>query len=186
MDVTHPVDPATIFDDKRAYLEAYQARKRDVIATSGGAGSGPRVDLLAELQDWWHPLLEQADMICAGINQPVLLDCEDEQLVIDFEQRVVRRPIEDENPRYQFAIPRELVDHLVHEHVDDWVNELFLSMRFTRPAARARTTTTSTPGSSASTGRAAAVRRRASTRSTGRPRARSSWPATTSSAAART
>jgi len=131
MDLTHPVDPATIFDDKRAYLEAYQARKRDVIADERARWKRPRVDLLAELQDWWHPLLEQADMICAGINQPVLLDCEDEQLVIDFEQRVVRRPVDDENPRYQFAVPRELIDHLVHDKIDDWVNELFLSMRFT-------------------------------------------------------
>ena len=131
MDLTHPVDPATIFDDKRAYLEAYQARKRDVIADERARWVRPRVDLLAELQEWWHPLLEQADMICAGINQAVLLDCEDEQVVIDFEGRVVRRPTEDENPRYQFAVPRELVDHLVHDRVDDWVNELFLSMRFT-------------------------------------------------------
>jgi len=131
MDLTHPVDPATIFDDKRAYLEAYQARKRDVIADERARWKRPRVDLLAELQEWWHPLLEQADMICAGINQPVLLDCEDEQLVIDFEQRVVRRPVDDENPRYQFAVPRELIDHLVHDKIDDWVNELFLSMRFT-------------------------------------------------------
>ena len=131
MDVTHPVDPATIFDDKRAYLEAYQARKRPVIADERARWQRPRVDLLAELQAWWNPLLEQADMICAGIDQPVLLDCEDEQIVIDFEERVVRRPREDENPRYQFAVPRDLVDHLVHDKVDDWVNELFLSMRFT-------------------------------------------------------
>jgi UDP-MurNAc hydroxylase len=131
MDLTHPVDPASIFDDKRAYLEAYQARKRPVIEDERRRWVRPRVDLLPELQAWWDPLLEQADMICAGIGQPVLLDCEDEQVVIDFEQRVVRRPIEDENPRYQFAVPRELIDHLVHDQVDDWVNELFLSMRFT-------------------------------------------------------
>ena len=131
MDLTHPLDPATIFDDKRAYLEAYRARKRDVIADERARWVRPRVDLLAELQEWWNPLLEQADMICAGINQPVLLDCEDEQVVIDFEQRVVRRPADEENPRYQFAVPRELIDHLVHDKVDDWVNELFLSMRFT-------------------------------------------------------
>ena len=131
MDVTHPVDPATIYDDKRAYLEAYQARKRPVIDDERQRWIRPRVDLLPALQDWWHPLLEQADMICAGIAQPVLLDCEDEQVVIDFEQRVVRRPEDGENPRYQFAVPRALIDHLVHDRIDDWVNELFLSMRFT-------------------------------------------------------
>ena len=88
------------------------------------------MDLLPELKTWWDPLLEQADMICAGIDQPVLLDVGDERIVIDFATREVRRPLEDEDPRYQFAIDRELVDHLVREHVEDWVNELFLSMRF--------------------------------------------------------
>jgi UDP-MurNAc hydroxylase len=129
-DVRHPVEPATIFDDKRAYLEAYQARKRPVIAAERASWKGPRVDVFTELAAWWDPLLEQADLICAGVNQPVLLDIGDEQLIIDFVERRVRRPLPDENPRYQFLIERELVDHLVREHVEDWVNELFLSMRF--------------------------------------------------------
>lgn len=129
-DVAHPVEPATIFGDKRAYLAAYQARKRDVIASERRRWEGPRVDLLAELQAWWGPLLEQADMICAGINDQVLLDVGDERIVLDFVDRVVRRPAADEDPRYQFTIPRALVDHLVRERIDDWVNELFLSMRF--------------------------------------------------------
>jgi UDP-MurNAc hydroxylase len=129
-DVTHPVDPAPIFADKKAYLEAYQARKAPVIAAERAAWQGPRVDLLPELKDWWDPLLEQADMICAGIDQPVLVDVGDERIVIDFATREVRRPLEVEDPRYQFFIDRELVDHLVREHVEDWVNELFLSMRF--------------------------------------------------------
>ena len=129
-DVTHPVDPFPIFADKRAYLEAYQARKAPVIAAERAAWQGARVDLLPELKAWWDPLLEQADMICAGIDQPVLLDVGDERIVIDFATREVRRPIDDEDPRYQFFIERELVDHLIREHVEDWVNELFLSMRF--------------------------------------------------------
>ena len=69
-------------------------------------------------------------MICAGIDQPVLLDVGDEKVVLDFAQRAIRRPVEGEDPRYQFFVDRELVDHLVREHVEDWVNELFLSMRF--------------------------------------------------------
>ncbi len=129
-EVRHAVDPATIFGDKRAYLEAYQARKRPSIEDERARWARPRVDLLPSLQAWFDPLLEQADMICAGIDQPVLLDCEDEQIVIDFAERRVRRPVPDENPRYQFAIAREFIDHLVHDHVEDWVNELFLSMRF--------------------------------------------------------
>jgi UDP-MurNAc hydroxylase len=129
-DVRHPVDPATIFGDKRAYLEAYQARKRAVIADERARWVRPRVDLLPALQEWFDPLLEQADMICAGIDLPVLLDCTDEQVVIDFHERRVRRPTDGEDPRYQFTVARDLIDHLVHDHVEDWVNELFLSMRF--------------------------------------------------------
>ena len=129
-DVAHPVDPSTIFADKRAYLDAYQARKRPVIEAERAAWQGHRVDLLAELQAWWGPLIEQADMICSGIDQPVLLDVGDERVVIDFAERVIRRPFAGEDPRYQFFVERELVDHLVREHVEDWVNELFLSMRF--------------------------------------------------------
>ena len=56
MDVTHPVDPATIYDDKRAYLEAYQARKRPVIEDERRRWQRPRVDLLAELQDVVAPV----------------------------------------------------------------------------------------------------------------------------------
>ena len=137
IDVTHPVDPATIFDDKRAYLEAYQARKRARDRGRARAlGAARGWTSCAELQAWWDPLLEQADMICAGIDQPVLLDCGDERIVIDFAQRVVRRPLDDEDPRYQFAVAARTRRPPRPRHVDDWVNELFLSMRFTRPSAR--------------------------------------------------
>ena len=70
-------------------------------------------------------------MICAGIDQPVLLDVGDEQVVIDFARAA--RPSAASPTRTRAtssSSPRELVDHLVREHVEDWVNELFLSMRF--------------------------------------------------------
>ena len=130
-DVEHPVDPATIFADKRAYLEAYQARKRPVIEAERAALAAARGSTCCpSSRRGGDRCIEQADMICAGIDQPVLLDVGDERVVLDFAERVIRRPIEGEDPRYQFFIDRELVDHLVREHVEDWVNELFLSMRF--------------------------------------------------------
>jgi UDP-MurNAc hydroxylase len=132
-EVQHPQPPETIFGAaKPGYLAAYRERKRAVIAAEKSHWEGkPRVDLLAELQPWWEPLLEEADLISAGINERVALDVGDEVIVIDFLSRKVRHrdPDEDE-PRYQFFIERSLVEHLVREHVDDWVNELFLSMRF--------------------------------------------------------
>ena len=46
------------------------AQARRSSRPSGPPGRAPRVDLLPELKAWWDPLLEQADMICAGIDQP--------------------------------------------------------------------------------------------------------------------
>ena len=69
-------------------------------------------------------------MICAGIDQPVLLDVGDERSSSTSTSAWSAGRSSDEDPRYQFSIARELVDHLVREHVEDWVNELFLSMRF--------------------------------------------------------
>ena len=129
-EVAHPVVPETIFGNKRAYLAAYQARKRDVIEAERRAWHGPRVDVLGELQEWWDPLLAQADLIATGIGDTVLLDLGDERIVVDFLERRVRPALPDEDPRYQFFLPRDIVDHLVRDHVEDWVNELFLSMRF--------------------------------------------------------
>jgi UDP-MurNAc hydroxylase len=132
-EVAHPQPPETIFGTaKPAYLDAYRARKRDVIAAEKTHWEGkPRVDLLAGLKPWWEPLLAEADLIAAGINERIALDVGDEVIVVDFLTRQVRHrdPDEDE-PRYQFFIDRPLIEHLVREHVDDWVNELFLSMRF--------------------------------------------------------
>jgi UDP-MurNAc hydroxylase len=129
-DVRHPVEPDTIFRSKRAYLEGYRARKQDVLAAERAAWQGERVALLPELKAWFDPLLAQADLIAAGINEQVLIDVGDERIVLDFVTRETRPPADDEEPRYQFFIDRPLVEHLVRNHVDDWVNELFLSMRF--------------------------------------------------------
>jgi len=50
-----------------------------------------------------------------------------------------------EVPRYVFRIDRPLVETLVRQHEVDWVNSLFLSMRFRAPE-RVPTTSSSTPG----------------------------------------
>jgi UDP-MurNAc hydroxylase len=132
MDVSHPVPPESIFGDKRAYLEAYRDRKRDVIAAERAEwqnGHEP-IDLVPALKEWIEPLIKQADLICAGINNQVLFDLGDERIVFDFIEREIRPALPDEAPAYQFFVERGLVEWLVRNHVDDWVNELFLSMRF--------------------------------------------------------
>ncbi len=136
-DVRHPSEDAVeaIFGDKRAYLEAYQARMLPEIERR--AASWPRGqvdDLVGALKQWWEPLLAQADLTRTGVNGRVLLEVlddalGDEQIVIDFLDRRVDA-WKGEPFRYRFRIQRPLVETCVVRHDEDWVNELFLSCRF--------------------------------------------------------
>jgi UDP-MurNAc hydroxylase len=132
--IEHPLSDTevdTIFRAKEPYLRRYQADWRARIGSERASWGGPRLDLLSELQAWFEPLLAEADLICAGIDNAVVLDLGDEQIRIDFrERRVVRQAEGVFDFGYRFSIPRQLVEHLVRAHEPDWVNSLFLSMRF--------------------------------------------------------
>ena len=92
------------------------------------AGAG--VDVLAELKAWFEPLLELAGHIRAGVGGPVLLRLGDGRpIVIDFPAGEVRA-YAGETCRYQFTVDRALVERLIADHQTDWVNSLFLSLRF--------------------------------------------------------
>ena len=117
------------YTDKERYLRDYAARVRGRIAADKRAWPVPGVDVLAELKAWFEPLLELAGHIRAGVGGPVLLDLVEEQIVIDFPAGEVR-PFAGETCRYQFSIDRALVERLIAEHQIDWVNSLFLSLRF--------------------------------------------------------
>ncbi len=136
-DVSHPVDDAglrAIFEDREPYLRAYQARVRPVLeAERAGWGGDPDeepIDLLTELREWFGPLMGFGELICSGIGDRVLLDLGDEGIVLDFVDQKVRAWDGEERCRYVFRIARPLVESLVREHEVDWVNSLFLSMRF--------------------------------------------------------
>jgi len=122
-------DLQSIFTDKRTYLEAYAARQRPVLEHERLSRPHYEGDLLAALRDWWEPLLALADHICEGVGAPVLLDLGDTQILVDFQAREVR-DWAGEACRYRFSLDRRLVEALVAEHEIDWVNSLFLSMRF--------------------------------------------------------
>jgi UDP-MurNAc hydroxylase len=131
-EITHPVGQdalASIFAEKRSYLEAYQSRQRPLLERERSGRPSFDGDLLATLKDWWEPLLKLADHICAGVGGPVLLDLGDETIVVDFLTREVRH-FAGEQCRYTFNIDRRLVEALVSTHEIDWVNSLLLSMRF--------------------------------------------------------
>jgi UDP-MurNAc hydroxylase len=123
------------FTDKEGYLRRYAARVAGQIAADKQRWPAGGIDVLAELKAWFEPLLELAGHIRAGVGGPVLLRLssadEDggEEIVIDFPAGEVRRYAGDAC-RYEFTIDRVLVERLIAEHEKDWVNSLFLSMRF--------------------------------------------------------
>jgi UDP-MurNAc hydroxylase len=131
-DVTHPLpeeEVVSIFTHKRAYLEDYKARKQPLIEEIKASWPQGQVDILSSLRDWIEPLLEQADIICVGVNGRLLLDCEREAVVIDFQQRRVYE-WHGEEWEYCFRVPPALVEYCILNRIEDWVNQLFLSCRF--------------------------------------------------------
>jgi UDP-MurNAc hydroxylase len=130
--VHHPGPEAEVmepFVDKECYLRRYQARVLPAIAAEKATWPDHEIDVLAELVEWWSPLLAVADHTCAGVNGRVLLETEDEAVVVDFLDRQVRR-FAGEVCRYRFFVPRPLLERCVQRREVDWVNSLFLSCRF--------------------------------------------------------
>ena len=120
---------ARIFLDKRAVLEEYRDRKRPVIEAAMASLPDHQVALLPALQDWFLPLLDKADITCAGIGGVVVLDLGDERIAVDFRSRTVQ-PWDGEEWHYLFRFDRRIIERLVLDHVEDWVNSAFLSFRF--------------------------------------------------------
>ncbi len=151
-------DIRRIFDQRETYLRAYQARIRPRLdaeherwARGGAPLADPDapdpepvepLDLVAELKAWFEPLMGFGELTCSGIGAPVLLDLrgpggraeipegQPPGIILDFVDQLVRPWDGVETPRYIFRIDRPLVEVLVREHEVDWVNSLFLSMRF--------------------------------------------------------
>jgi UDP-MurNAc hydroxylase len=119
------------FRAKRAYLEAYQARQRPVIEAARASWPVPGgIDVVAELKKWWEPLLAEADRLCANVGAAVLLEAGEVGVVIDFPARQVRAHAGEHCP-YRFRVEPGVVEACIRERAVDWVNGLFLSLRFT-------------------------------------------------------
>ena len=135
--VSHPMaddDVERIFTDKRSYLEGYASRQAGALQAERAARPSYDGDLLAALSEWWDPLLALADKIGPGVGDLVLLELTGdagvlERIVVDFVHRQVRLQAGEEC-RYRFVIARDLVEAQVARHEVDWVNSLFLSLRF--------------------------------------------------------
>ncbi|MGH3326967.1 MAG: Rieske 2Fe-2S domain-containing protein [Streptomycetales bacterium] len=132
----------TFVSGRTAYLRAYAARSRARIDAERRQRTDGGVDVVGELKAWWEPLLGQAERICAGVGGPVRFDvgagpacdtagdaCEDTAFVVDFPAREVRAWA-GERCRYWFRAERSLVHTCIQRREPDWVNSLFLSLRF--------------------------------------------------------
>jgi UDP-MurNAc hydroxylase len=132
--VTHPTEDAATapFADKRAYIEQYAHDWSEWLAAQRAEWPRPGHDLVADLAAWFEPLLEQAPITSAGIAGNVVLDVgdPDADVCIDFVESEVR-VWKGEPYVYKVDVDRALLETLVDDHVEDWVNSLFLSCRFT-------------------------------------------------------
>lgn len=117
------------FRDKRGYLSEYKARRQPEIDAARASWPRHRVDVVAELKEWFEPLMEKADITCAGIGSTVVLDLGDGGVAIDFMRRVVE-PWDGQEWGYYFKFDRGIVEDCILEHREDWVNSAFLSCRF--------------------------------------------------------
>lgn len=124
-----------VFENKEAYLRAYQERRRGEIAAARAASVPARApeQLVAELASWIEPLLADASTLRSALGGMVLLDVGAFGVVIDPLEGTVRLAAPDEGARaeHAFFFDEAILESLVDRRVEDWVNELFLSCRFT-------------------------------------------------------
>ena len=132
LDLTHPFDPAEIYDDKAGYIERMAQRMAPVLEREKASwATEDGTPLLPELKELFEPIMAQSDLICDGIGYPVGLVMGDETVVLDFPKRLVRGPIEGEGKyRYGFRMAPQLVRTVLRDNEPDWVNTIFLSTRF--------------------------------------------------------
>ncbi|HTD49363.1 MAG TPA: MBL fold metallo-hydrolase, partial [Acidimicrobiia bacterium] len=90
--VTHPggesddAVSARIFADKRVYLDQYRRDWADWLDIERASWSRPGHDLVAELAEWFEPLLVDAPILSAGVAGNVVIDVGDvtANVCIDF------------------------------------------------------------------------------------------------------
>lgn len=117
------------FTDKRAYLEQYRADWKSWLTAERESWSRGRRDVVADLREWFEPLLVDAPLTRSGIGGNVLLHLGDVGVVVDFVRGEVRE-WDGEDVVYRLDVDRALVEACIERHLDDWVNSLLLSCRF--------------------------------------------------------
>jgi UDP-MurNAc hydroxylase len=127
-----PGEVEAIFEDKRAYLRRYQERRRPAIEAAKLETAAPpatREEVVERLSAWIEPLLHEAPSVRRALGGPILVDVGGYGVLIDPGPGAVRG-WRGEQAEHTFFFAEPLLRSLVHRHVEDWVNELFLSCRF--------------------------------------------------------
>lgn len=84
-----------------------------------------------ELRSWFEPLMRQAPTVSAALVAGVQLNVSGESILLDFCTSTVRPVAAGDTPRYWFTLDEDAVYANIQRRECDWVNSIFLSMRFT-------------------------------------------------------
>jgi len=122
---------ARIFGDKWAYLAEQAHSRQDEIRAEEASRAAvmPPEQMLAEIKEWWEPLLRRARTIRNGVGGNVRFRIGDLDMVVDFPKAKVRHYAGEECV-YWYTIPADLVSTNIRDREIDWSNSIFLSMQF--------------------------------------------------------
>jgi UDP-MurNAc hydroxylase len=121
--------PDAIFGDKRTAIDRYRDDWRPWLEAERASWPREPIDVVGALREWWEPILDVAPLTRAGVGGAVLLHLGDVGVLVDFPSGTVRE-WSGEPVVYRIDTDRALVQSCIERHVEDWVNELFLSCRF--------------------------------------------------------
>ena len=132
--VTHHIEPGesveSIFENKRDYLGRYRDRVRLQLEAEHQSWPDPGEDLLMRLKKRLQPIMHVADLTAEQIGGDIVLDFGGGDGVrLDFR---IRRVVawDGVDGRYTFRVDPRLIAACLDQDLDDWVNALFLSFRF--------------------------------------------------------
>lgn len=120
----------SIFDRKGDYLRRYQARMADRLAAERASWPEPSPDLFDRLKARLEPIMAVADLTARQIGGDIVLDWDCGSARLDFRRRRVL-PWDGRPVRYYFRVQGPVLAACLEAGLEDWVNSLFLSFRFT-------------------------------------------------------
>lgn len=124
-----PEDIEDVFRYKEAYLRRYQARMQSRLDAEKARWPQPGDDFFDQLKERLEPVMVLADLTARQIGASIVLDWETGAAELDFRRRRIV-PWNGQPVRYYFRVEPPVLAACVRWGLVDWVNSLFLSMRF--------------------------------------------------------